>query len=101
MPTYEYQCTACHHRFERLQSFAAKPISVCPKCGKRSAKRLISAGGGLLFKGSGFYATDYRSSSYKKQAASEKSAPKADKSCSGEPKSCSGPCSTAKPKQSS
>ena len=104
MPTYEYECRSCHRRFERLQSFAAKPVSVCPKCGKRSVKRLISSGAGLLFKGSGFYATDYRSSGYKKQA-SEESPPKADpprsvadKSCSGEPKSCSGgPCST-KPK---
>jgi len=92
MPTYEYQCRSCHRRFERLQSFAAKPVSVCPKCGKRSVKRLISSGAGLLFKGSGFYATDYRSSGYKKQASEE------SKPCSGEPKTCSKPSCSAKPK---
>ena len=89
MPTYEYQCGSCRHRFELFQSITAKPATPCPKC-KKASKRLISAGGGVLFKGSGFYATDYRSSSYKKQASAEKS------SCSGEPKSCSGPCSTGK-----
>ena len=89
MPTYEYECNSCHHRFERLQSMTAKPVSACPKCGKRSVKRLISSGAGLLFKGSGFYATDYRSSGYKKRVSEESKS----KSCSGEPKSCSGPCS--------
>ena len=87
MPTYEYECRSCHHRFERLQSITAKPVSTCPKCGKRSVQRLISSGAGLLFKGSGFYATDYRSSGYKKRASED------SKSCTGEPKSCSGPCS--------
>ena len=89
MPTYEYECRSCHHRFERLQSITAKPGAACPKC-RKPARRLISAGGGLLFKGSGFYATDHRSSGYKKQASEE------SKSCSGEPKSCSGPCKTKK-----
>ena len=95
MPTYEYQCRSCHHRFERFQPITAKLSAPCPKC-KKSSKRLISSGGGLLFKGSGFYATDYRSSGYKKQATEE------SKSCSGEPKSCSGPCSgkADKPKSS-
>lgn len=99
MPTYEYECRSCHHRFERSQSITARPAAACPKC-KKGSKRLISIGGGALFKGSGFYTTDYRSSGYKKAAAAaaaEKSPPKADKSCSGEPKSCSGPCSTPKP----
>ena len=99
MPTYEYECRSCHHRFERLQSITAKSAAGCPKC-KKPARRLISAGGGLLFKGSGFYATDYRSSGYKKQA-SEESKSKAASPCSGEPKSCSGPCATPKPKKSS
>ena len=85
MPTYEYECNSCGKRFERFQSIKAKPVCSCPSCG-RSAQRLISSGAGLLFRGGGFYATDYRSSSYKKQAAREA------KSCSGEPKSCSGPC---------
>ena len=70
MPTYEYECRTCRHRFERLQPITAKATAVCPKC-KRPAKRLISAGAGLLFKGSGFYITDHRSPSYKKHAAAD------------------------------
>ncbi|MBI3317906.1 MAG: zinc ribbon domain-containing protein [Candidatus Omnitrophica bacterium] len=70
MPTYEYQCSSCRHRFERFQPITAKSTSRCPRC-KGRAKRLISSGAGLLFKGSGFYITDYRSSDYKKKAASE------------------------------
>ena len=87
MPTYEYECNSCGNRFERSQSIKAKPHAICTSCG-RSARRLISAGAGLLFRGGGFYSTDYRSSGYKKQAAAE------SKACSGEPKSCSGPCKT-------
>jgi putative FmdB family regulatory protein len=68
MPTYEYECSACGHRFEEFQSIKAKPTVVCPKCKKRKVKRLISAGGGFIFKGSGFYITDYRSDSYKESA---------------------------------
>lgn len=60
MPTYDYVCEACDHRFERFQNISEKPIKRCPKCGKPRAKRRISSGAGLLFKGSGFYATDYR-----------------------------------------
>ena len=70
MPTYEYECRSCHHRFEKFQSMTARPVAACPKC-KHSARRLISAGGGLLFKGSGFYITDYRSSDYKKKAEAD------------------------------
>lgn len=73
MPTYEYECPACGHRFEEFQSMTAKPLKVCPKCGKRQLKRLIGTGAGLIFKGSGFYSTDYRSSEYNKQAKAEKS----------------------------
>ena len=71
MPTYEYVCGKCEHRFERFQSITAKPIRKCPNCGKASARRLVSAGAGIIFKGSGFYATDYRSDSYKSAANSE------------------------------
>ena len=63
MPTYEYECQKCGHRFEDFQSMTAKPLSKCPEC-KGKLKRLIGAGAGFLFKGSGFYITDYRSSSY-------------------------------------
>jgi len=75
MPTYEYVCRKCEHRFERFQSIMAGPVRKCPSCGKASAQRLVSAGGGIIFKGSGFYETDYRSDSYKKGQESEKKAP--------------------------
>lgn len=60
MPTYEYRCDACGHRFERLQRFSDDPVSTCPECGEDAVERLISAGAGLVFKGSGFYETDYK-----------------------------------------
>lgn len=72
MPTYEYTCDNCGHRFERFQSIKAGPLRVCPKCGKSRLKRLIGAGAGVIFKGSGFYHTDYRSESYKKAEKKEK-----------------------------
>ncbi|MBT3602845.1 MAG: zinc ribbon domain-containing protein [Candidatus Latescibacteria bacterium] len=68
MPTYEYACPDCEHLFESFQSITAKPIKKCPECGKRKVQRLISGGAGLLFKGSGFYITDYRSDNYKNAA---------------------------------
>ena len=60
MPTYEYRCRACGHTFERFQKMSDDPVRTCPDCGEEAAERLISSGGGLVFKGSGFYATDYR-----------------------------------------
>ena len=78
MPTYEYACTACGHEFEEFQSIMAKPVTKCPKCGKRKVKRLISAGAGFIFKGSGFYATDYRSDSYKADAKGDVAPVKTD-----------------------
>ena len=71
MPTYEYECSACDHRFERYQSITAKPIRKCPSCDARKLVRLIGTGGGLIFKGSGFHETDYRSDQYKKAAESD------------------------------
>ncbi len=70
MPTYEYRCKKCGNRFERYQSIKAAPLTECEKCGG-SVERLISAGGGLIFKGSGFYVTDHRSESYKRQATKD------------------------------
>jgi putative FmdB family regulatory protein len=70
MPTYEYECAKCGHRFDAFQSIKAAPLTKCPEC-KGRVKRLLSTGGGLLFKGSGFYATDYRSDSYKKAAKAD------------------------------
>jgi len=72
MPTYEYICDKCKHEFERFQSIKSRPVRKCPKCGKLSVQRLIGAGAGIIFKGSGFYQTDYRSEGYKKAAESEK-----------------------------
>jgi putative FmdB family regulatory protein len=71
MPTYEYRCPACNHEFEKLQKMSDEPGAACPECGA-PAERLLSGGAGLLFKGSGFYITDYRSDSSKKAASSEK-----------------------------
>lgn len=59
MPTYEYVCKNCGYRFEELQSIAAEPIKTCPQCEKDTVERLVSGGAGLIFKGSGFYITDY------------------------------------------
>ena len=88
MPTYDYQCEACDHAFEEYQSIKAKQLRKCPSCGQRKLVRLIGTGGGMIFKGSGFYQTDYRSAEYNKSAeadkkTSEKSKPK-DKSSKGE-----------------
>ena len=71
MPTYEYQCEACGHKFERFQSITAEPIKKCPECGKNKVKRLIGIGAGMIFKGSGFYITDYRDKSYTEKAKAE------------------------------
>ncbi len=71
MPTYAYACQKCDHEFDAFQSITAKPLRKCPACGKASLKRLIGTGAGIIFKGSGFYATDYRSDGYKKAAESD------------------------------
>lgn len=74
MPTYDYRCDACGHTFEAFQSMSESAKRKCPECGKLKLVRLIGAGGGILFKGSGFYQTDYRSESYQKgQQAESKS----------------------------
>ncbi len=86
MPTYEYVCEACDHAFEQFQSITASPLRKCPDCGKSKLKRLIGTGAGVIFKGSGFYETDYRSDSYRKAAKAEKDAA-SGKSDKGEKKS--------------
>jgi putative FmdB family regulatory protein len=73
MPTYEYRCENCGHEFEKFQSIIAKSLRKCPVCSKSTVKRLIGAGAGIIFKGSGFYQTDYRTESYKKSQKSDKS----------------------------
>jgi putative FmdB family regulatory protein len=87
MPTYEYKCEACGHAFEKFQSMTSAPIRKCPNCGKLKVKRLIGTGAGLIFKGSGFYITDYRSDAYKKDAKGETPAPPAETAKNGESKS--------------
>ncbi len=72
MPTYDYKCDACGHTFERFQSITSRPVRTCPECGRQRVRRLIGTGGGIIFKGSGFYQTDYRSESYRKAAEKDK-----------------------------
>src|SRR5437868_4644433 len=71
MPTYEYKCDACGYEFERFQPITSAPVKRCPQCGKAKVRRLISTGAGLIFKGSGFYITDYRDKSYTDKAKAE------------------------------
>lgn len=75
MPTYEYRCKACGHEFELFQSMRDKPKRTCPACKKARLERLIGTGAAVLFKGAGFYETDYRSESYKKAAEAESKPP--------------------------
>lgn len=87
MPTYEYVCEKCGHHFEQFQSIAAQALTTCPegqcaqkRWGKGKVKRLISGGSGLIFKGSGFYITDYRSEGYKAAAKRDSTAPSSSSS---------------------
>lgn len=88
MPTYDYVCDACNHRFEEIQSFSAEVLKICPSCGQDKLRRLFGTGAAILFKGGGFYETDYRSDAYKSAAKAESEAPKpaaADKPASTTP----------------
>lgn len=90
MPTYSYECNNCGHTCDIFQSITADPKKDCPKCKKSSLKRLIGGGAGFIFKGSGFYITDYRSKEYKEKAESEQNTDKpskADKQSKTETKS--------------
>ena len=72
MPTYDYVCNACDHQFELFQPITASPKRKCPECGRLKLRRLIGPGAAIVFKGSGFYQTDYRSESYRKGADADK-----------------------------
>ena len=74
MPTYDYECGHCEHTFELFQTISEPLKRKCPECGRLKLKRLIGAGAAVVFKGSGFYQTDYRSESYKKRQSAEKKA---------------------------
>ena len=111
MPTYEYRCKACGHEFDEFQSITAPVLKKCPSCAKLKLERLIGVGSAVMFKGGGFYETDYRSESYKKaaKADAEAAAPKADSGDSkskpdsasatkSEPKPDKNPAAKAEPK---
>jgi len=87
MPTYDYECDACGHRFELYQSISADPERKCPECKKLKLRRLIGTGAAVVFKGSGFYQTDYRSDSYKKSAAADSGSPPSGSSSTEKPSS--------------
>ncbi|MBF0494111.1 MAG: zinc ribbon domain-containing protein [Candidatus Omnitrophica bacterium] len=86
MPTYEYKCDACGNEFEQMQGMKDEPIKKCPKCGKLKVKRLISSDAGIVFKGSGFYATDYKKSG---TSSDKKSTGKKGKAPCGKDEACS------------
>lgn len=93
MPTYDYKCLECNHTFELFQSMTAEPVKHCPECNGK-VKRLIGAGAGPIFKGSGFYQTDYKNKSSKSPAPKSKTVPASKEAKSGAEKSAS-----AKPKK--
>jgi putative FmdB family regulatory protein len=91
MPTYDYRCSACRHEFELFQSMKDPAKRKCPACGKNALERLIGTGAAILFKGSGFYETDYRSESYRKAAEADRAPAPEAKADSHKPESKAGP----------
>jgi putative FmdB family regulatory protein len=87
MPTYDYECDGCGHTFEEWQSFHDDPLTKCPSCKKKKLRRLMGGGAAIIFKGSGFYETDYRKESYKsaEKAEAEAAAPKAEAKAESKP----------------
>lgn len=101
MPTYDYECDACGHQFELFQSISADPEKKCPECKKLKLRRLIGTGAAVMFKGSGFYQTDYRSDSYKKSASADsKTSGGGNSESSGESSSKAGSSSDSKVSES-
>jgi putative FmdB family regulatory protein len=102
MPTYEYHCDACEHEFEEFQSMSEAALTKCPSCGKKKLRRLFGTGAAVLFKGSGFYQTDYRSESYKAAAKADQDGGKASSDGSADKKDkASGESSSKTEKKSS
>ena len=100
MPTYDYVCNNCEHKWELFQAMKDNPVRKCPSCGKLKAKRIIGAGAGIIFKGSGFYQTDYRSDSYKKDAAADKKAQTPSKESTSDSGKSDSSSSSSSPKKS-
>jgi putative FmdB family regulatory protein len=96
MPTYDYECDACGHEWELFQRIVEDAVKKCPECKKKKARRLFGTGAAIMFKGSGFYETDYRSDSYKKGAKAAKDKKKSDSGSSDSKSS-----SDSKPKSNS
>jgi len=94
VPTYDYLCEACGHRFEEFQSMTAKVLRKCPACSKNKLERLIGAGAGVIFKGSGFYQTDYRPGSYAADAKADAKAESKPDAKDGSGPSCAPTCGT-------
>jgi putative FmdB family regulatory protein len=90
MPTYDYVCNACQHVWEEFQPITSKPTKKCPECKKNKAERKIGAGAGLIFRGSGFYITDYRSDGYKQSASADGKSQSSGGSGGGDSKPSSG-----------
>jgi len=97
MPTYEYVCRACQHAFEEFQKFSDEPLKRCPRCNELQLERLFGAGLGILFKGSGFYETDYRSQSYEQAAKAEQKGSSAAPPASTAPSADNGSAGDAPP----
>jgi len=97
MPTYEYVCDGCQHKFDELQSFSDAPLKKCPACKKSKLRRLFGTGAAVLFKGSGFYETDYRSESYKAGAKADETASKPAETKTDSKAADSTPASTPAP----
>jgi putative FmdB family regulatory protein len=95
MPTYDYLCDGCSHKFELFQSMKDDAIKKCPECKKPKLRRLFGTGAALMFKGSGFYTTDYRSDSYKKAAKADSAAGKSSESSGKESSGKSGESSSS------
>ena len=100
MPTYEYVCRACRHEFERFQPITSSPVRTCPKCGRKRVERKIGIGAAVLFKGGGFYETDYRSESYRKTEEAEKKESEKSSEKASEKASDKKPADSAKPTDS-
>lgn len=101
MPTYDYQCMACGHTWEMFQSMNDNPVKSCPKCKKRKAKRLLGLGAGIIFKGTGFYETDYKNKrgGEKKEGSSEGNPSSSDSSKSSDSTKSSGSKSSSTKKE--